>query len=131
MFFIQSMLAAWYVVTIGTRFYNKEIPTDLKNCKHVVIKTIYDYDITFYYREECIEFTEYRFCCWLKRLYKVHNVYVVFGDTAPLGLQVQDNVISLTIANRGFYYIDEKALVDRMINVYTTHVKKELQNKKW
>ena len=121
MFLIHRVLAAWYVTLFGLRFYRKEIPKDIEQSKHITIKTIYDYDITFYYRREDVTFTQYRIFGRFKYQYKVHNVYVVFGDTAPFSLQAMDNVISLTVNPLLFNSIEEKILIDKMINVYTMH----------
>jgi len=129
MFFIQRVLAMWYVAMFVLRFYKKDIPDVIGQCKHIVIKTIYDYDITFYYRREDVIFTQYRFLNRFKHHYKVHNVYVKFGDTAPFSLQAMDNVITVTINTFLFDCIDERLLVDKMINIYTKHLLDELKKK--
>lgn len=122
MFLLQCMYAIWYIMLFGLRFYKKPIPDDIEQSKRIVVKTINQYDIVFYYRQEDVVFTRYRLCCRFKYRYKVHNVYVVFGPLAPEPLHGMDNVISLTVNPFLFNHIDEKILIDKMINVYTSHI---------
>lgn len=130
MFFIQCILATWYIALFGMRFYKRDIPEDIEKCKHLMIKTIYDYDITFYYREEDIKFTHYRFFCKYRHHYKVHNIYVGMSDSAPEPLKKIDNVISLVVSPIWFYWFDEKVIIDKMIYIYTSHLIKIMKKQK-
>lgn len=115
---LKKALTYMYLGATGINFYKSDNLVNIDAFSHMVVKTIYQYNITFYFCHFEVFYMKNRWLWCCTKNYKLYKVYVRFDGGAPDILKRLPNTITLSIPKWVATLIDNKIRVDWMINAY-------------
>lgn len=124
---IKKLLTYLYLNVLGINFYRSDNIVNVESFSNVVVKTIYEYNITFYFCQFDVDYMRHRCFFYYITPYTLYKVYVRFDSKAPDSLKNLPNTVSLFIPTWINQYLCGNLRTDCMVNRYAELTSKKLK----